>query len=165
MDVSRHSHPEGSDRELRASFPGPHLQPPESEANKGVHPEERGRAPEDRLHPFPPQPALPRGLLTLQPLDLLGAEARAAMRRDPQSAYGCTQLQMGAGTGAAHGSTRVLRASKACVEMGTPPCLSHSQAAALCMGQPPSQPSHGSCDTVASGGRGVTLLGSLLICS
>lgn len=70
MDVCRHSCPEGSYRELGASFPGPHLQPPESEAHKGVHPEEGGRAPEDRLHPFPPQPSLPRRLLTLQPLDL-----------------------------------------------------------------------------------------------
>lgn len=93
MDVCRHCCSEGSYRELGASFPGPHLQPPESEANKGVHPEEGGRAPKDRLHPFPPQPALPRGLLALQPLDLLGAEeARAAVRRDPQTACGCTQL-------------------------------------------------------------------------
>lgn len=106
--------PEGSYRELGASFAGPHLQPPESEANKGVHPEEGGGTPEDRLHPFPPQPSLPCGLLALQPLDLLEAEeTRAAVRRDPQTAHGG------------------LQASRACVELGIPPCLTHSHAAAV----------------------------------
>lgn len=135
MDVCRHCCSEGSYRELGASFPGPHLQPPESEANKGVHPEEGGRAPKDRLHPFPPQPALPRGLLALQPLDLLGAEeARTAVRRDPQTACGYTSCCRQ--TMAAHG---MLQASNACVELGTPPSLSHRQAAAVYLGQPQSQ--------------------------
>lgn len=59
-----------SDRELWTSFPGSPLQVPEPEADKGIHPKEGGGSPKDRLHPFPPQPPLPRGLLTFQSLDL-----------------------------------------------------------------------------------------------
>lgn len=120
-DVCRHSCPAGSHRELGASFPGPHLQSPESEANKGVHPEEGGGPPEDRLHPFPPQPSLPRGLLTLQPLDLLGAEGEAvgAVRRDTQPACCCTLRHMS--TGACQQASKASWSWSLCVLL--PPCL------------------------------------------
>lgn len=94
QDVCRRPGPEGSHRELRAPFPSPHLQPSESEANKGVHPEEGGGAPEDRLHPFPPQSPLPRRFLALEPLDLLEAEeVTVAVRSDPQPAC-CSVTQL-----------------------------------------------------------------------
>lgn len=60
---------EASNGELRASFPGSRWQSPKSEADKGVHPEERGGPPKDGLHPFPSEPPLPSRLLAFQPLD------------------------------------------------------------------------------------------------
>lgn len=147
MDVCRHCCSEGSYRELGASFPGPHLQPPESEANKGVHPEEGGRAPKDRLHPFPPQPALPRGLLALQPLDLLGAEeARTAVRRDPQTACGYTcMLQTDYGcTWHAAGLQRLCGAGHSSLSLTQTGCRRLPGSASKPSGS-------GSCGIVASG--------------